>query len=184
MFGFTKRSNGLKQTTLPPDKAILRPERSSPRSSKAALGLAAALTTAIVVAVVGFGQLGYAATSVTHAVQTAAHVVVPARSAVAPLSSAAAQYGEKVNICAVEPNGKQHTISISKKAEAAYLAEHPNAFAGSCGEFRPHGVTANVCITISSTHHVTVFVPAGRLAAYLKRNPGSYKTNTGKCSRG
>jgi hypothetical protein len=156
------------------------------RPNKIALGLVATLTTAVVVSLATFGELGYAASSLTHAARTAAQVVVPrmsthATSASAPLSSAAAQYGQKVTICAVTPNGKQHTISISQDAEASYLATHPDAYTGSCGAFRPRGVTANVCIKLSKNQYAAVFVPAGRLNAYLKRNAGSHKTKTGRC---
>ena len=41
------------------------------------------------------------------------------------LNSAAAQYGDKVAICTVTPNGKQHTIVISQNAVASYLSDAP-----------------------------------------------------------
>jgi hypothetical protein len=181
-FGVRKH-NGLKQTTPSPSTVMHEHIHWLPRPNKTALGLAAALTTVAVVVILGFGQLSYAATSVTRAVQQAVRSVSPGQPAVAPLSSAAGQYGEKVAVCTVQSNGQQHTTPVSKSVEAAYLAEHPTAFAGSCGPFRPHGVTANVCITIRRTHQAAVYVTAGQLAAYLKRNHGSYTTKTGKCIR-
>jgi hypothetical protein len=182
MSAFNTHNDDRKPT--PPTRATrtMRPDCSSPRSRKTGLSIAAALTAVVAAAILGPGQLGYAATSVTRAVQTAAHLVT-AQSAVAPLSSAAGQYGEKIPICGVGANGKQHTISIARSVEAAYLAGHPSAFVGSCGVFRPHGVKANVCITIRGRHHAAVFVTAGQLGAYLKRNPHSYTTKTGICVR-
>jgi hypothetical protein len=177
-----KRTSGRHQVKPPPETGILPSDSWPPRSRKAGLVLAAVLATACVALVLGFGQLSYAATSVARAVQAAAHVIAPARSTVAPFSSAAAQYGEKVAICAVQSNGKQATILISNSAEPAYLAGHPSAFVGSCGVFRPHGVKANVCITIRR-HRFAVYVSAGQLVAYLKRNPGSHVTKTGTCIR-
>ena len=69
------------------------------------LGLAATVTAVLVVSLAAFGGLGYAATSVKHAVHTAVHVVAPAKhyAAAKPagFNSAAAEYGKKVNVCAV-----------------------------------------------------------------------------------
>ena len=45
------------------------------------LGLAGALTVAMLVSLAAFGGLGYAATGVTHAVTAATHVVAPAQKA-------------------------------------------------------------------------------------------------------
>jgi hypothetical protein len=149
------------------------------------LGLAATVTAVLVVSLAAFGGLGYAATSVKHAVHTAVHVVTPEKhhaAKAAGFNSAAAQYGGKVNICVVNPNGKQHTISISENAQASYLRTHPRAYPGSCGAFRPRGAKANVCIrTDVKGKFAAVFVPAGQVQSFLKRNFQSFTTKNGKC---
>jgi hypothetical protein len=157
----------------------------SERRSTFRLGLAATVTVVLVISLAAFGGLGYAATSVKHAVHTAVHVVAPAKhhaAKTAGYNSAAAQYGKKVKVCAVEPNGKQHTISISENALASYLRTHPRAFQGSCGAFRPRGAKANVCVrTDVKGKFAAVFVPAGQVQRYLKRNFQSFTTKNGKC---
>jgi hypothetical protein len=147
------------------------------------LGLAAAVTAAILVALTLFGGLGYAASSVRDAVQAAVHVVAPTSHTLAQpvLSSAAAQYGEKVLVCAVEPNGTQHTISISKNAVAAYLRTHPKAYLGSCGAFRPKGAKPNVCVRLGSGSFVPIWVRPSIVSTYLRRNFGAHRTTTGRC---
>jgi hypothetical protein len=105
------------------------------RRSSFRLGLAAAASVAMLLALGVFGGIGYAASSVQHAVQAAVHVVGPTKKETPDqpvLNSAAAQYGNKVLVCVVTPNGKQHTISISKNAVASYLAHHPNSSLGPC----------------------------------------------------
>ena len=89
-------------------KAYRRPARSF------RLGLAAALTVGMLVALASFGGLSYAATGVSHAVKAATHVVAPAHQAKvavpsAPLSSAQAQY--LVAMCFFG-----HTIYIDSRA--------------------------------------------------------------------
>ncbi len=58
------------------------------------LGLAAALTIGMLVALASFGGLGYAATGVSHAVKAATHVVAPQHKAAPVVKRAAAQLGE------------------------------------------------------------------------------------------
>jgi hypothetical protein len=145
------------------------------------LGLAAAVTAAMLVAVAGFGGIGYAATSVTEAVRTAVQVAVPGKANEPQQSSAEAQYGAKVTICHVTPNGKQHNIRISENAVAAFLRTHPKAFLGSCGAFRPLGAKRNVCVRLGSGKFVAIWVPTGKVPAYLGRNYLSHTTRTGTC---
>lgn len=101
------------------------------------LALAALVTIVLVGSLGAFGGFSYAASSVNAAAHTVARAVTPAKQqapdAMVGFNSADDQYGKKVDICAVEPNGKQHTISISIHAEAAYLATHPAAHPGPCG---------------------------------------------------
>jgi hypothetical protein len=144
-------------------------------------GLAAAASAAVLVAVAAFGGLGYAASSVKHAVRTAVQVAVPEKSARPLPSSAEAQYGAKVTICHVTPNGKQHNITISENAVAAFLRTHPKDYLGSCGAFRPKGAKPNVCVRMSPGRFVAVWIPPSKVPAYLKRNYLSHRTRTGTC---
>jgi hypothetical protein len=109
------------------------------RERKLRLGLAGAVSMVMIVMLGAFGGLGYAKSSMKHAVKAATHVVDPAtppkkaehlRSA--KFSSAAAQYGKKQAICTLQPNGKRHTIVISVNAVPHYLATHPGATLGPC----------------------------------------------------
>jgi hypothetical protein len=146
--------------------------------------LTGALTAALLVALAAFGGLGYAASTASHVARAATHLVKPraTHTAASPtdLSSAAAQYGKKVKICTVEPNGKQHTITISQNAAASYLARHPRAYRGSCGAARPRGAKRNVCVKVGK-RLVPVWVPPSKQRAYLHRNKGSHRTRNGKC---
>jgi hypothetical protein len=99
----------------------------------------------------------------------------------APSNSAAAQYGRKVQLCAVTLTGKQHTIELSSKAVAAFIAAHPRTHTGAC--IRPRGAKLDVCVKLTKTKYAAVYVPPRQLKAYLKRNHGSYRTTTGKCTR-
>jgi hypothetical protein len=145
------------------------------------LGLAAAVTAALLVAVAAFGGLGYAATSVKEAVQTAVQAAVPVKADEPQQSSAEAQYGAKVTICHVTPNGKQHNITISQNAVASFLRTHPKDYLGSCGAGRPQGAKPNVCVRLGPGKFVAIWVPAGKTPAYLRRNHLSHRTRTGKC---
>jgi hypothetical protein len=157
------------------DAAATRP-RSSFR-----LGLAAAMSAAMLIALAAFGGLGYAASSIKEAVKAAAQVAAPNHAAQPLANSAAAQYGAKVTVCTVEPNGKQHDISISQNAVAAYLKTHPKAFLGSCGAFRPKGSKPNVCVRLGPGRFAPVWVRPSQVNGYLKRNYGAHRTTTGKC---
>ena len=75
------------------------------------LGLAGALTAGMLTAVAAFGGLGYAASGVSRAVESAVHVVSPAKNATpdSALSSASVQY--KVAMCL-----RGHTIFVDSHA--------------------------------------------------------------------
>jgi hypothetical protein len=145
------------------------------------LGLAAAVTAAMLVAVAAFGGLGYAASSVKEAVQTAVQAAVPVKANEPQQSSAEAQYGAKVTICHVTPNGKQHNITISQNAVASFLRTHPHDYLGSCGALRPQGAKPNVCVRLAPRKFVAIWVPPGKIPAYLRRNYLSHRTRTGTC---
>jgi hypothetical protein len=115
------------------------------RRRPARLGFAAAVSIAMLVSLSAFGGLGYAASSVSHVVQTAVHVVTPPPASNAPAAAPAAaksdeddhtsshgQYGHHHDICVDNGHGHQHTISISDAAVASFLATHPNARLGAC----------------------------------------------------
>lgn len=155
--------------------------RTQQRSGAFRLGLAGAVSAAVLVAVAGFGGLGYAATSVKEAVRTAVQVAVPGTANQPGQSSADAQYGAKVTICHVTPNGKQHNIQISQNAVASFLRTHPKDYLGSCGAFRPQGAKANVCVRLGPGRFAPVWVPPGKIPAYLKRNYLAHRTRTGTC---
>ena len=108
------------------------------------LGLAAALTVGMLVAVGAFGGFSYAATGVSHAVKAATHVVAPAHHAApvlknAPLSSAQAQY--LVAMCFL-----RHTIYVDSRA--VRILEALGAKLGPCtgGRRTPPAATKVVCI--------------------------------------
>ena len=119
-------------------KAYRRPARSW------RLGLAAALTVAMLTALGAFGGLSYAANGVTHAVKAATNVVAPAHRAAPviktqPLSSAQAQY--LVAMCFL-----RHTIYVDSRAVRILLAL--GAKLGPCkgGRRTPPAATTVVCI--------------------------------------
>lgn len=80
------------------------------------LGLAGALTAGMLAALAAFGGLGYAASGVSRAVESAVHVVSPAKSATpsSAFSSAAAQY--IVAMCL-----RGHTIFVDNHAVKGIL---------------------------------------------------------------
>ena len=99
------------------------------------LGLAGALTVAMLVALAAFGGLGYAATGVTHAVTAATHVVAPVHKAAParksapvrqnqPLTSAQVQY--LVTMCF-----HGHTIRVP--SQAVNILRALGAKLGACG---------------------------------------------------
>lgn len=103
------------------------------------LGVAVALSAAMLGALGAFGGLSYAANGVTHAVTAAAHVVVPEK--VVPSiseSSAMAQY--KVAMCL-----HGHTINVD--SHAANGMAHAGATPGACngGAFKPNETLVVAC---------------------------------------
>jgi len=145
------------------------------------LGLAAAVSAAVLVAVAGFGGLGYAATSVKEAVRTAVQVAVPGKADQPQQSSAEAQYGATVAVCHVTSSGQQHTVAILQSTVAAFLRTHPHDYLGACGAFRPAGAKRNVCVRLGPNKFVAVWVPPSKVPAYLRRNYLSHRTSTGTC---
>jgi hypothetical protein len=135
------------------------------------LGLAAALTVGMLVALASFGGLSYAATGVSHAVKAATHVVAPAHKAAptaktAPLSSAQAQY--LVAMCFFK-----HTIYVDSRA--AKILRALGATLGPCkgGRRTPPTVTKVVCI---KGHNVRVnAVNAASLVRAKKATKGFCK---------
>jgi hypothetical protein len=145
------------------------------------LGLAAVVSAAVLVAVAGFGGLGYAATSVKEVVRTAVQVAVPGKADQPQQSSAEAQYGAKVAVCHLTANGQQHTVAILQSTVAAYLRTHPHDYLGSCGAFRPAGAKRNVCVRLGPGRFVAIWVPPGKVPAFLARNYLAHRTRTGTC---
>jgi hypothetical protein len=72
-------------------------------------------------------------------------------------------------------------ITISENAVPAHLRSHPKDFLGSCGAGRPQGAKPNVCVRLGSGKFVAIWVPAGKVPAYLRRNYLSHRTRTGTC---
>ena len=126
------------------------------------LGLAGALTVAMLVSLAAFGGLGYAATGVTHAVTAATHVVTPTHkakvahkaapakkaavahaaapvSSSAPLSSAQVQY--LVTMCFL-----RHTIQVDSRA--VRILQALGAKLGACGGGRTPPVSQTVVICV------------------------------------
>jgi hypothetical protein len=154
------------------------------RRSSFRLGLAAAVSVAMLLALGAFGGLGYAASSVRHAVQAAVHVVGPTKKETPDqpvLNSAAQQYGPKVLVCAMTPDGRQVTASISQSVAAAYLQTHPKAYLGSCGAFRPRGAKPNVCVRLANGKFVPAWIRPSAVPAYLRRNFRSHRVVKGHC---
>ena len=135
------------------------------------LGLAAALTVGMLVAVGAFGGFSYAATGVSHAVDAATHVVAPAHHAApvlknVPLSSAQAQY--LVAMCWFR---QTHYVD----SKAVRLLERLGAKLGPCkGERRtPPATTKVVCV---KGHNVRLTAKdAAALVKAKKATPGFCK---------
>jgi hypothetical protein len=115
------------------------------RSSRPArIGVAVALSAAMLATLGAFGGLSYAANGVTHAVSSAVHVVTPAAKPVkfipAPaVSSSQAQY--KVAMCF-----HGHTLNVDSHAEGALTAA--GATPGPCtgGAFQPSTKLVVACL--------------------------------------
>lgn len=148
-------------------KAYRRPARSF------RLGLAAALTVGMLVALASFGGLSYAATGVSHAVKAATHLVAPAQTAAptvksAPLSSAQAQY--LVAMCF-------HRQTIYVDSHAARVLIALGAKLGPCagGRRTPPARTTVICVKGTN-----VRVSLVNARALIK----SHKASKGFCKRG
>jgi hypothetical protein len=114
--------------------------RRRPARSPLRLGLAVAVSTAMLVALASFGALGYAASGVTHAVKSAAQVVSPSskEGPSSAISSARAQY--LVDLCF-----HNHTIRVDSHAVNALIAAGAKPGACSGGAFRPATARARMC---------------------------------------
>jgi hypothetical protein len=122
------------------------------RGARARIGLAGALTAALLVVASIFGGISYAASSVTHAAHSVAAVFTFSAHKVGSVSAAADQYG-KVTLC---HNG--HEINVSKKAVPAHLA-HGDTI-GACPVFAPpvHGTAANDTLDLSKSRANSMIV--------------------------
>jgi hypothetical protein len=118
----------------------LEANRRRPARSQLRLGLAVAVSTAMLVALASFGALGYAASGVTHAVKSAAQVVSPSsqKGPSSAISSARAQY--LVDLCF-----HGHTIRVDSHAVNALIAAGAKPGACSGGAFRPATARARMC---------------------------------------
>src|SRR4051794_9529084 len=117
----------------------------SRRGATRRLGLAVALTAAMLVVAAVMGGVGYAASSVTHAAHAVAVVFKFTPHNVGSISAAEAQYG-KVTLC---HNG--HEITVSQNAVPAHLAQGDTI--GKCPVFAPPilGTAADDTLDLSST---------------------------------
>jgi hypothetical protein len=98
----------------------------------ARLGVAVALTAAMLAALGAFGGLSYAANGVAHAVNAAAHVVVPDKTNMPTISESSAMAQYKVAMCF-----HNHTINVDSHAVHALTANGATVGACSGGSFKP-----------------------------------------------
>lgn len=122
------------------------------------LGLALALTAALVVALAAVGGLGQAASTVTHAIKTATRIVAPvrqARPAQQDVSAAADQY-RRVTIC-----HRGSEITVDENAVPAHVA-HGDTI-GACPTFTaPQVVTqSNVTLNTGPQNNLIILRGAG-----------------------
>jgi hypothetical protein len=115
------------------------------------LGLAGALTMAMLISVAAFGGIGQAATGFSHAVKAATHVVAPARKAAPakkaqPFSSARVQY--YVSLCF-----KKKTVQVDSHAVGVLTGL--GATEGACGGAQTPPLSNTVFVCIKS-HNVRV----------------------------
>src|SRR4051794_36715453 len=117
----------------------------SRRGATRRLGLAVALTAALLVVAAVMGGVGYAASSVSHAAHAVAVVFKFSPHAVGQVSAAADQYG-KVTLC-----HKGHEISVSRNALPAHLA-HGDTI-GPCPVYAPpvHGTAGDDSINLKKS---------------------------------
>jgi hypothetical protein len=113
-------------------ETTVRSHSARPAARSFRLGLAAAVTVAMVVALAAFGGLGYAATGVTHTLRAAVHAVAPAHKAKpsSPANAARAQYF--VTMCL-----KGQTIQVDSHAQDGITTAGGKTGACSGGAFTP-----------------------------------------------
>jgi hypothetical protein len=144
----------------------------SGRGAGRRLGLAVALTAALIVVASVMGGVGYAASSVTHAAHAVAVVFKFTPHQVGAISSAAAdQYG-KVTLC---HNG--HEISISQNAVPAHLAQGDTI--GACPVFAPPTILAAGSTTDLSKTRTNAVIVATKGDNSIKTNNKDNKVTTG-----
>jgi hypothetical protein len=138
------------------------------RAGSFRLGLAGAVTAAMVISLAAFGGLGYAATGVGNAVKTAVHVVAPAKKATpsSPATSARAQYF--VEVCY-----KGKTLRIDSHAEKALLANGATPGACNGGAFTPPAKQTRMCFKgnniLVATKDVKALKKAGLKTGFCKK---------------
>jgi hypothetical protein len=137
------------------------------RAGSLRLGLAGAVTAAMVISLAAFGGLGYAATGVGNAVKTAVHVVAPAKNAAAnsPATSARAQYF--VEVCY-----KGHTLRVDSHAEDALIANGAKSGACGAGAFKVPAKQTRMCFkkhnVLVATKDVAKLKKAGLKVGFCK----------------
>ena len=138
------------------------------RSGSLRLGLAGAVTAAMVISLAAFGGLGYAATGVSNAVQTAVHVVAPAKKAApsSPATSARAQYF--VEVCY-----KGKTLRIDSHAEDSLIANGAKPGACNGGAFKVPQAQTRMCFKghniLVATKDVAALKKAGLKTGFCKK---------------
>jgi len=137
------------------------------RAGSFRLGLAGAVTAAMVISLAAFGGLGYAATGVASAVHTAVHVVAPAHKTQAsgPTSSARAQYF--VEVCY-----KGNTLRVDSHAEDTLIANGAKPGACNGGAFKVPAKQTRMCFkghnVLVATKDVKKLKKAGLKTGFCK----------------
>jgi hypothetical protein len=138
------------------------------RAGSFRLGLAGAVTAAMVISLAAFGGLGYAATGVKSAVHTAVHVVAPVHKTQAsgPTSSARAQYF--VQVCF-----HGHTLRVDSHAENALIAAGAKPGACNGGAFKVPTRQTRMCFkghnVLVATKDVAKLRKAGLKTGFCKK---------------
>ncbi len=144
------------------------------------LGLAGAVTAAMVVALAAVGGLGYAASTVTQVAQVATNLVQPqSQTGAAGPNAASQQYGKKVHRLrrAAERQAAQHLDLEERRGFVSGEASEGLSGRLQCRKARGEGER----LRQGGTQVRPVWVPPGKVSGYMKRNSGSYKAKKGKC---
>ena len=145
----------------------------SRRGATRRLGLAVALTAALLVVAAAMGGISYAASSVSHAAHAVAVAFKFSPHNVGQISAAVDQYS-KVTLC---HNG--HEISVAQSAVPAHLAQGDTL--GACPVFAPPviGTAGNDTLDLKSSRKNSVVVDR-RGSNTIETGAGSDKITTGK----